>query len=110
MDRASGSPDAAEGAAEAATVLRIAAGDPIALGELYDRLAPRVYLLARSVCEDAGVAEDVTSGASRGLGRLAAGTAPAPPGVAAWLLTAAHRRALEAVGSGAPASPGGLDI
>jgi RNA polymerase sigma-70 factor (ECF subfamily) len=110
MDRASGSPDAAEGAVEAATVLRVAAGDPIALGELYDRLAPRVYLLARSVCGEAGVAEDVTYEAFLELWRLADRIDPTIHAVAAWLLTAAHRRALEAVGSGAPASPAGLDI
>ena len=101
MDRANGSPEAAEGtAAEATIVLRIAGGDALALGELYDRLAPRIYLLARSVCTDAGVAEDVTYEAFLELWRLADRIDPATHGVAAWLLTTAHRGALEAVRSG----------
>lgn len=103
MDRAGGSPEAGDGApSEATIVVRIAAGDPTALGELYDRSAPRVYLLARSVCGDATVAADITHDVFLDLWRLAGRIDPEDGGAVAWLLTAAHRRALDAVGIDAP--------
>jgi RNA polymerase sigma-70 factor (ECF subfamily) len=100
-DRAGGPPKTAGSpASEATVVLRIAAGDPSALGELYDRLAPRIHLLARSVCGDVGVAEDITYEVFLELWRLADRIDPGTDGAAAWLLTATHRRALDAVRSG----------
>jgi RNA polymerase sigma-70 factor, ECF subfamily len=106
MDRAGGSPEAGDDAAsEATVVVRIAAGDPMALGELYDRFASRIYSLAHGVCGDAGVAEDITHDVFLDLWRRAPAPAPGGGGAAAWLLTAAHRRALEAAASSTPAPP-----
>jgi DNA-directed RNA polymerase specialized sigma24 family protein len=106
MDRAGGSPAAAESTASEATIVgRIAAGDPTALGELYDRVAARIYFLARDVCGDAAVAEDITHDVFLDLWRLAGRFDPESTGAVAWLLTAAHRRALEVAAPGAPAPP-----
>ena len=103
MDRAGGSREAGDGAASEATiVVRIATGDPRALGELYDRFAARIYFLARSVSGDATVAEDITHDVFLDLWRFAGRFDPESGGAVAWLLTAAHRRALEAAAPSAP--------
>ena len=40
-------------------VRRIVDGDQVALGELYDRYGRPAYSLARRICADDGIAEDV---------------------------------------------------
>jgi RNA polymerase sigma-70 factor, ECF subfamily len=68
---------------------RIARGDTAAFSELYDAMAPRVYGLVRRVLRNPAQSEEVTAsryGARRG-------------SVTSWVLTMAHRRAIDRVRS-----------
>lgn len=87
-----------ESAVDAALLARVAAGDPAALGELYDRFARRVYSLARRICgADTGAAQDVTQDVFLDVWRHAARFDPGRGSPASWLLTVAHHKAVDAV-------------
>lgn len=82
---------------ERALVARCAAGDELALGQLYDRFGGQAYALARRVTRDDGLAADVVQEAFLAAWRNAA-TYDAERGkVATWLLTLVHRRAVDTV-------------
>ena len=55
-------PDAAAGRPESSEdlLLRVARGDEDAFSQLYDRVAPTVWGVARRVLRDSALAEDVT--------------------------------------------------
>jgi len=88
---------------EAATpeeLLRLAArGDEQAFAALYDQLSPRVYGLARRVVRDPAQAEEVAQEALVEVWRTASRFDASKGSAAAWVLTIAHRRAVDRVRS-----------
>ena len=86
---------------DTAVLAAVAAGDPVAFGEFYDRFAGRVYSLVRGLCDDA-VAAEVHQDVFRTVWRTAAEFDPALGPPASWLLDLAHATAVVAARSGAP--------
>ncbi|MEU7524666.1 sigma-70 family RNA polymerase sigma factor [Saccharothrix sp. NPDC042600] len=82
---------------DAVLVERVTAGDRAAFGELYDRYARPAYSLARRVCVDPELAEDVVQEAFLVLWRNPAGYDPSRGGFGTWLMTVVHHRAVDAV-------------
>ncbi|GAA0209101.1 sigma-70 family RNA polymerase sigma factor [Saccharothrix mutabilis subsp. mutabilis] len=78
-------------------VERVTAGDRAAFGELYDRYSRPAYSLARRVCVDPELAEDVVQEAFLVLWRNPAGYDPSRGGFGTWLMTVVHHRAVDAV-------------
>ncbi|XVV06718.1 RNA polymerase sigma factor [Actinosynnema sp. CA-248983] len=78
-------------------VERVTAGDRGAFGELYDRYARPAYSLARRVCVDPELAEDVVQEAFLVLWRKPAGYDSARGSFGTWLMTVVHHRAVDAV-------------
>jgi RNA polymerase sigma-70 factor (ECF subfamily) len=99
------------GAGPSATALldqllrRAARGDEQAFASLYDEVAPKVYGLARRIVRDPAQAEEVTQEALIEVWRTAARFDPARGSAVAWVLTIAHRRAVDRV----RASQAGID-
>ncbi|MEV0682150.1 sigma-70 family RNA polymerase sigma factor [Actinosynnema sp. NPDC050436] len=82
---------------DASLVERVSAGDRGAFGELYDRYARPAYSLARRICVDPGLAEDVVQEAFLALWRNPAGYDRTRGGFGTWLMTVVHHRAVDAV-------------
>ncbi|MFT7837699.1 sigma-70 family RNA polymerase sigma factor [Saccharothrix sp. BKS2] len=82
---------------DAELVGRISTGDRAAFGELYDRYARPAYSLARRVCVDPDLAEDVVQEAFLALWRNPSGYDRARGGFSTWLMTVVHHRAVDAV-------------
>jgi RNA polymerase sigma-70 factor (ECF subfamily) len=78
---------------------RVARGDEAAFGVLYDELAPRVHGLCRRVVRDPAQAEEVAQEALVEVWRTAGRYDPAKGSAASWVLTIAHRRAVDRVRS-----------
>jgi len=76
---------------------RVALGDALAFDALYDALSARVYGLARRVVLDPSRSEDVTQEVFLEVWRKATRFDPAKGGAKTWILTIAHRRAVDAV-------------
>jgi RNA polymerase sigma-70 factor (ECF subfamily) len=72
-------------------------GDRAAFAALYDAIAPRVYGLARRVVRDPELAEDVTQDVFVEIWRLAPRFDPERGAARSWMLTIAHRRAVDRV-------------
>jgi RNA polymerase sigma factor (sigma-70 family) len=85
------------GPADEQLVRRIVEGDQQALGELYDRYGRPAYSLARRICADDGIAEDVVQEVFltfwRDPGRFDASRGS----FGTWLLTLVHHKAVDAV-------------
>ncbi|ALG86967.1 ECF RNA polymerase sigma factor SigK [Gordonia phthalatica] len=82
----------------------VAAGDRAAFADLYDRTGPRVYGMVLRVLRDPGYSEEVTQDVYLQIWRDA-GRFDAEQGSAmSWLLTIAHRRAVDRVRSESSAS------
>ena len=77
----------------------VAGGDRQAFAALYDRVAPAVYGMARRVVVDPTTAEDITQEVLLGVWAKAAGFDPVRGSARAWILTMAHRRAVDFVRS-----------
>lgn len=76
---------------------RVADGQRDAFAELYDRFGRNAYGLARRICRDPGIAEDVVQDVFSALWRAPQRFDPARGSVATWLLMVTHHRAVDAV-------------
>lgn len=80
-----------------ALVSRVARGDSLAFEALYDELSSAVFGLARRVVRDPTRAEDVTQEVFLEVWRKAARFDSALGKAKTWVMTIAHRRAVDAV-------------
>jgi RNA polymerase sigma-70 factor (ECF subfamily) len=76
---------------------RVGQGDDGAFAALYDQLAPRVFGLVLRVVVDPAQAEEVVQEALLEVWRTAARYQPDRGSAAGWVLTIAHRRAVDRV-------------
>jgi RNA polymerase sigma-70 factor, ECF subfamily len=74
-------------------------GDQVAFETLYDRVAPAVFGLVRRVLRDAAQSEEVAQEALLEVWRTAGRFDPARGQALAWVMTIAHRRAVDRVRS-----------
>jgi RNA polymerase sigma-70 factor (ECF subfamily) len=77
----------------------VARGDQVAFETIYDRVAPAVFGLVLRVLRDAAQAEEVAQEALLEVWRTAGRFDPARGAALAWVLTIAHRRAVDRVRS-----------
>lgn len=83
---------------------RVARGDADAFAALYDRISGPVFGLVRSVLRDPAQAEEVTQEVLVEVWRCAARYRPERGTVLGWVMTLAHRRAVDRVRSAQAAS------
>jgi RNA polymerase sigma-70 factor (ECF subfamily) len=76
---------------------RVARGDEDAFRALYDLIAARVYGMARRVVRDPAQAEEVAQEALVEVWRTAPRFDPSRGSASAWVMTIAHRRAVDRV-------------
>ena len=75
----------------------VAKGDQVAFEALYDQLAASVYGLIRKVLRNPSQAEEVTQEVLLEVWRTASRFDPARGSASTWVLTIAHRRAIDRV-------------
>jgi RNA polymerase sigma-70 factor, ECF subfamily len=85
-------------------LVHVALGDQVAFEELYDRLVGPAYGVIRRVLRDPSQSEEVTQEVLLEVWRTAARFDPAMGGAATWVMTIAHRRAIDRVRSAAAAA------
>jgi RNA polymerase sigma-70 factor (ECF subfamily) len=96
--RPSGLPGPADAAAELAVLLtEVAKGDHGAFRALYDRMSASVLGIVTRVVRDPAQSEEVMQEVLLGVWRNAARFDPAAGSASAWILTQAHRRAVDRV-------------
>jgi len=78
---------------------RVARGDAVAFGQVYDLMAPRVYGLIRRVLRNPAQSEEVTQEVMVEVWRTATRYDADRGSLASWILTMAHRRAIDRVRS-----------
>ncbi|TFC87388.1 sigma-70 family RNA polymerase sigma factor [Cryobacterium sinapicolor] len=78
---------------------RVAQGNEGAFGELYDRMAPRVLGLVRRLLVDPSQSEEVTQEIFLEIWQTATRYEAQRGGAATWILTMAHRRAVDRIRS-----------
>jgi RNA polymerase sigma-70 factor (ECF subfamily) len=76
---------------------RVAQGDKRAFSELYDQLAPRVLGLVRRLLVDHAQSEEVTQEIFLEIWQSASRFDPTKGAATTWVLTMAHRRAVDRV-------------
>jgi RNA polymerase sigma-70 factor (ECF subfamily) len=85
---------------------RVAAGDPSAVGELYDRYGRQVYSLALRMLGDIAAAEDVTQEVFVKVWRRADRFDPERGRAASWILHIAYTTAVDVARQRGRAAPG----
>ncbi|MDQ1597148.1 MAG: polymerase sigma-70 factor, subfamily [Microbacteriaceae bacterium] len=78
---------------------RVAEGDQQAFGELYDQISPRVFGLIRRLLVDHAQSEEVTQEVFLEIWQSATRYQPSRGGATTWILTMAHRRAVDRIRS-----------
>nr|WP_241982502.1 sigma-70 family RNA polymerase sigma factor [Cryobacterium sp. HLT2-28] len=78
---------------------RVARGDEAAFGDLYDQMAPRVLGLVKRLLVDHAQSEEVTQEIFLEIWQSAARYEAARGGASTWILTMAHRRAVDRIRS-----------
>ncbi len=86
-----------EGPCDAELVRRLGDADRAALSQLYQRFGRPCYSLARRICADEGLAEDVVQEVFLTLWREPTRFDPSRGDFATWLLTLIHHRAVDTV-------------
>lgn len=76
---------------------RVAAGDKQAFAELYDATAPRIYGLVKRLLIDPAQAEEVTQEIYLEVWQTATRYKPERGSAMSWMLTMAHRRAVDRI-------------
>ncbi|MDY6809620.1 MAG: ECF RNA polymerase sigma factor SigK [Actinomycetota bacterium] len=76
---------------------RVADGDHTAFAELYDHTCERVFGMVQRVLRDPGYSEETTQEVYLHVWRSAGSFDPAAGSALAWLITLAHRRAVDRV-------------
>jgi RNA polymerase sigma-70 factor (ECF subfamily) len=76
---------------------RVGRGDKAAFSALYDDIAPRVFGLVKRLLVDHSQAEEVTQEVFLEIWQTASRFDPNKGGAATWILTMAHRRAVDRV-------------
>lgn len=92
-------PESGPGSDLSAVLAEVAGGDLDAFGVLYDAVAPSVHGVALRVVRDPSRAEEVTQEVLVEVWRQAARYDRSRGSVRTWVLTIAHRRAVDAVRS-----------
>jgi len=82
---------------DTADLQRIVAGDAGGVADLYDRHSAMVFGLALRVTNDQGLAEDVVQETFVSVWQAASSFDPTKASARTWILTIAHRRAVDAV-------------
>jgi RNA polymerase sigma-70 factor, ECF subfamily len=72
----------------------VQAGERLALGELYDRFAPRAFRMALSVCHDRECAQDAVQDAFVSIWSSRSTYQPARGSVVGWAMTIVRHRAI----------------
>jgi RNA polymerase sigma-70 factor, ECF subfamily len=103
-DRAGGAPESvpvsgAGGAGLELLLAEVAKGDHAAFGVLYDQAAPAVLGIVRRVLRDPAQSEEVMQEVLLEIWRSAARFEPSTGSAVAWIMTMAHRRAVDRVRS-----------
>jgi RNA polymerase sigma-70 factor (ECF subfamily) len=99
---------------DAELMLRVQAGEHLALGELYDRFAPRALRVALAVCRDSESAHDAVQDAFVSMWTSRATYHPTRGSVVAWSMSIVRHRAihltrLRAVATRREGGTGGLE-
>ncbi len=101
---AGGRPEAAPGGDLAVLIGRVARGDDAAFAALYDSAAPAVFGVVRRVVRDPAQSEEVTQEVLLEIWRTASRFDGARGSASTWLMTVAHRRAVDRVRSATAAA------
>ena len=97
-------PHAAAGGELAGLLAKVARGDETAFAGVYDHFAAVVYGLVRRVVRDPAQSEEVTQEVLLDVWRTASRFDPSEGSARSWLMTLAHRRAVDRIRSGQAAA------